>query len=191
MVDFDKYYTSQKADAGEEVGGWTSQMQDAMEELLKNQPTHSRIIDIGCYTGNGIIRAKKLGFENCIGIDLIKENVQKAVEKGVNALQLDMHNMRIFSDKYFDILFMSHAIEHSLSATEVLEECFRITKKGLIIFPIEPDKTTISNPPHYSTFLSLEQVKETVDCALEYYPDIAVWYEERSRLGLEVWMRFE
>lgn len=181
----DTYYKDQEKDAGEEVGGWRDQMVSAILEVTKDLPKTAKIIDVGCFTGEGLVALRNAGFTSIVGIDLIKRNIDRAREKGLNVMQMDMHDMSAIADKAHDFLFMSHAIEHAKDPIKVLKECTRIAKSGVIIFPIEPDKEEVCNPPHYSTFRSEKDVAEK----LEKLPTSFTWVP-KFRLGQEIWVYF-
>lgn len=192
MIDSDSdYYKSQKEDAGEENGGWTNQMIEAFDLFLSSNPDISKIskiLDLGCFTGQGIVAMRNKGYANIIGADLVKENIDKALSKGLNVIQADMHDLSIFADKEFDGLFMSHVIEHSTDPAKVLKECIRISKKGLIIFPIEPDKERVCNPPHYNTFRTISEVSDLITkCNFKLSKQTITL---KKRLGEEVWFEY-
>jgi SAM-dependent methyltransferase len=48
-----------------------------------------KVLDIGCGSGDFLVKAKKAGFD-IEGIDLSKKMVEKALQKGVNAKYLDL-----------------------------------------------------------------------------------------------------
>lgn len=189
MIDSDSdYYKSQKEDAGEENGGWTNQMIEAFDWFLYSFPKDATILDLGCFTGQGILAMHNKGFTNIKGVDLIKENVTKAISKGLDVIQADMHDLSVFRDKQFDGLFMSHVIEHSTDPSKVLKECIRISKRGLIIFPIESDKEKICNPPHYNTFRTISEVSDLITgCGFKLSKQTITF---KKRLGEEVWFEY-
>jgi ubiquinone/menaquinone biosynthesis C-methylase UbiE len=181
-----EYYNSQKNDAGTSYGVWHDQMINAFTEFVIDKPKDSRIVDIGCYRGHGLLHLKNLGYSNLFGIDLIKENVEYFMSRGIGGYELDMHDMSIIPDKFFDLCFMSHSIEHSIDPVKVLKEVIRISKKGLIIFPLEPNSVSIVNPPHYYTFNNKQSVVDVVSKCFSSYK-----LEEKQREGLEIWCLFE
>jgi ubiquinone/menaquinone biosynthesis C-methylase UbiE len=189
MVDFNEYYLSQKNDAGEDNGGWTQQMIDAILVFAKNYPKNSKILDLGCHTGRGLEALKNCGYTDLVGVDLIAENVQSVNKFGVSGVQADMHDLSMFSTNYFDALFMSHAIEHAIDPVKVLKECFRISKDGLIIFPLEEYSLTRCSPPHYYVFRTTEDVFEVIKLTGETNKNII--YEYKNRLGPELWIYFK
>jgi ubiquinone/menaquinone biosynthesis C-methylase UbiE len=185
--DFNEYYQSQKNDAGTTHGDWFNQMIDAIKGIVVNKPKESKIIDIGCHKGHGLEVLKNQGFTNLLGVDLVIENVSSITEKGINGLALDMHDLSMISDKYFDIAFMSHSIEHAIDPLKVLMETTRVAKEGLIIVPIEPYATEIRNPPHYYTFRNIEEF----EIMIKQVPNITYTLEPKNRKASEVWCYFK
>lgn len=183
----DNYYNDQKNDAGEESGGWANQMIESFLGFVKDKPKDSKIVDVGCYTGVGLAVLRDRGFTNLTGIDLVRENITKLYQKDIVGIALNMEDMSIISDQYFDILFMHHAIEHCINPRAAIIEAFRISKKGLIVFPIESDKPVV-NPPHYYTFRSVEDVINVVDSITT---SKIKRLESKVRLGKELWLYYE
>lgn len=162
-IDFETYYQSQKDDAGEEVGIWASNMISNFTQYVAQFEKHMKIVDVGCYTGVGLLSIQKLGYTNVFGIDLVEENIKSAKKRGLSVIQADMHNLDFLQENEFDVLFMNHAIEHSIDPVTVLNNCFRISKHGLIVFPLERNKNERCNPPHYYTFKNENDVYEVIE----------------------------
>jgi len=106
----------------------------------------TKILDVGCE--NGSILAHMKDKYNCdiSGCTLGGEDKPDFVKEG------DMHELP-FDDNSFDIVFIFHTLEHSISPYIVLKEINRVLKnKGLvcIIMPEEGDVYT-SCRQHYST----------------------------------------
>lgn len=187
-MDFKKYYKLQKDEAGEIDGGWVKQATEALILFLKNKDKNSKIIDIGCGYGTTIKELEKYGFKNIKGVDLISEKVEYAISKNINALQMDMHDLK-FEDNSFDYSFMSHAIEHSLDQIKAISEMIRITKKEcMIIAPIEENlQTFLKNSPHTSPIFSYDQwlsVLEKIKCK---FLNIDITNTQKKRMGFEIW----
>ncbi|MFW9989365.1 MAG: class I SAM-dependent methyltransferase, partial [Candidatus Odinarchaeota archaeon] len=85
-----------------------------------------KIIDIACGDGVGLFQFKKLNFYNVIGVELNEEKLNIAKKIGYNVFNLDMHNLSIFPNNEFDIIYSSHTLEHAFNPSEVLKEFYRI-----------------------------------------------------------------
>lgn len=184
-MDLDKYIDIQRKEAGEWEGGWADQMVDALLKSVSNLPKDSKILDIGCNFGRSLFELDKNGYKNCYGIDIVPENTLAARKIGLNALTMNMEDLSMFSDKYFDFAFMSHAIEHSLDPRKAILEMMRVSKSGLIICPIEESRKILVDSPHTSPFYSENEWINLFDKT--NIIQINARHECKTRLGKEVW----
>jgi ubiquinone/menaquinone biosynthesis C-methylase UbiE len=188
-MNYQQYYDLQKNEAGELSGGWAFQMIEAFKDFLKDKDKNSKILDIGCAFGVGVLEMKNLGYNNIVGADLIKEKIEYGIQKGANLIEMDMHDLK-FSNDEFDYSFMSHSIEHSLDPVKAVSEAIRVTKKQvMIITPIEEKNTSQVNSPHTYPFKTFEDWENVVNKAIEK-TNIKVEYQKKHRLGEEIWTYF-
>lgn len=156
-MDYENYYRIQKEEAGEISGGWANQMIAAFRSFLETKPKDSKILDIGCAFGTGVLTLKNEGWSNITGVDLISEKIKYGLDRGANLIVGDMHNLP-FDDNSFEYSFMSHSIEHSLDPVKAISEMVRVTsREGLIIVPLEnTNSKPDANSPHTSPIISRE-----------------------------------
>ena len=87
-------------------------------------------ICLGSRTGQEVVALKKLGINNCIGIDL--HEFKPYTIKG------DIHNIN-FSDNHFDLAF-TNIFDHSLYPEKFVSETYRILcKNGILILHLQLD----------------------------------------------------
>jgi SAM-dependent methyltransferase len=80
--------------------------------LLKNFSSSAKILELGCGPGYLLEYLKSKGFDNILGIDISKEQVEIAVAKGLRAVEGDVFDfLRSNSEKY-DLIFAFDFIEH-------------------------------------------------------------------------------
>lgn len=187
----EQYLKLQEEEAGEWEGGWADQMLSALFNSTKDLPLNSKIIDLGCNLGRSCFELTKKGYTNVFGVDLVPSKTLYARKLGLNVITMNIEDLSMFSDNYFDFAFMSHSIEHTLNPLKAIEEMIRISNSGLIICPIEQ---SISNKltPHTSPFFSKEQWAELlskVNSKLIINKNIHSTFT--SRLGDEVWTVYE
>ncbi|EYE88761.1 hypothetical protein Q428_06260 [Fervidicella metallireducens AeB] len=94
----------------------------------------SKILDIGCGTGNYAIEIKKITNCETYGLDISEAVISKALEKDktVNWILCDaLHTP--FENNFFDFIYMTDVIHHILNIDKLFIEINRILKnKGKI-----------------------------------------------------------
>ncbi len=109
---------------------------------------NKKVLDIGCEEGLVIDELSR-----SFGCDVMGVTFGNIDEKKTHYIkQGDMHELP-FDDNSFDVVFIMHTLEHSISPYIVLSEIKRVLMDGgelLIIMPEEGDIWT-SVPQHYST----------------------------------------
>jgi len=104
------------------------------EYLRRKRPI--KVLDIGCHEGMMILYCRKNNSEvEFHGMDIRKERLDKALEKGYNsAILQDIRNRPLpYKDDFFDAAICSHIFEHLERPGEVLEELNRVMKKNGIL----------------------------------------------------------
>ena len=79
---------------------------------------------IGCRNHHELELLEQKGIKKVIGIDLFSYNQRIKV--------MDMHHLK-FRNNAFDLVFLSHYLEHALKYTQVLSEFARVLRDGGII----------------------------------------------------------
>lgn len=185
MFTYEEYRKLQINGSGLSFGSkWGDQMEEAILSYLKDVPKSSRIIDIGCGEGRGLIALKNLGFNRLDGIDISNEKIKMVCSHSINGKVIDFHDLTMYQTQSFDYLFCSHAIEHSIYPHLVIKECLRIAKNGLFIVPIDDKpQPELGSSPHTSNFSTEEQWTRLFD----QYCDRNHKHESKERLGKEIW----
>lgn len=189
-MEFSKYKHLQETQGGASSFGsaWGDQMEVAILDYFSDKPKNSKIIDIGCGDGRGLLALRNIGFTNLTGVELSETRAKGARDLGFNIFEIDFHNMAIFKDSEFDYLFCSHAIEHSLNPKIVLYECFRIAKNGLFICPIDnKPQPPIGESPHTSNFANENDWYNVWSTMIASKKSR---HETKNRLGKEIWSYF-
>lgn len=91
--------------------------------------SNTRILDVGCGRGYGMLKFKELGCGNIQGITLSDEDVKASQDRGFTCSKQDM-SFTEFADQSFDFLFVRHALEHSPYPLLTLKEFNRILDVG-------------------------------------------------------------
>lgn len=107
-----------------------------------NGKTRGKLLDIGCGHGKFLAKMQELGWE-VIGVEPDKEAVKMAREKfGLNIHQGTLEQAGFFSDS-FDVITMSHVIEHIPDPIRILKECQRILKPNGYLVILTPNNNCL------------------------------------------------
>ena len=98
-----------------------------MRHLSKPRPGQ-RLLDVGCGNGGFLLRARSAGWD-VVGLDFDPKAVDTARKRG---LDVYLGGIEIFEGKQnqFDVITLSHVIEHVHDPNCVLRNCFRLIKPG-------------------------------------------------------------
>lgn len=83
-----------------------------------------RVLCVGCRNSLELDRFRARGFEDVVGIDVFSQREDIKV--------MDMHEMT-FPDDSFDVVYASHALEHSYEVDRVVHEIVRVARDGAIV----------------------------------------------------------
>ena len=111
---------------------------ELMKYLHGYIPKKGKILEIGCNTGYECIMIQNKN-RQVTGIDIGKEFIEKTKSLGINAIIMDMHELK-FPKNYFDCIYINNTLEHSHTPKKVFSEMFRVLKKdGKAIICIPSD----------------------------------------------------
>jgi len=135
----------------EEVIGNQDKVIDMYKEIFSHYKLKIRgdILDVGCSMGGFLYSLQKLKSVKFIGgMDLDKTAVQIANEykkkKKIKNVEIKVSNSSKipFKDNTFDIVFIKDVVEHlenMVNLDRTLKECYRVLKKGGIMFVEAPN----------------------------------------------------
>ncbi|MGI6390582.1 MAG: class I SAM-dependent methyltransferase [Kiritimatiellia bacterium] len=96
-----------------------------------------RVLDIGCGDGSLLEQIKGKSLH---GIDISKEQLAKAVQKGITVHQVNLDSEPIpYPAEHFDIIISSEVIEHVLVPDLLLREARRVLNKDGIFILTTPN----------------------------------------------------
>lgn len=101
---------------------------DAGMRHLPNKVKDGRILDFGCGNGAFLSRAQSAGWF-VVGTDFDVKAVAAAKARGLD-VRLGGTETLDSSKEQFDIVFLSHVIEHVHNPVELMESCFALLKPG-------------------------------------------------------------
>lgn len=131
-----------------------------VEMFSKYINKNAAILDIGIREGAFIEFLKEKGFNNLYGIDIYEKSIELAKEKGINC---EVANAQEFSlAKQFDLIVMSHVLEHCPDPASVLDCVYTHLNIDGILFievPIEKgEPRPTEKDAHYFNFNSFDDM---------------------------------
>ena len=141
-------------------------MSDAslLKTIAQRVPQGSHVLDLGC--GGGALLQQLAREQACTGygIEIDDANVLACVRRGVNVLQLNLHEgLKSFADQSFDVVLQINTLQHLRNAEVMLRETARVGRLGIVAFP---------NFAHWANRLSVLRGRMPVTARLPYE-----WYD--------------
>ena len=132
--------------------------------LKDHMNSEMKVLDIGCRDGSFLESLRTIvGTWQLWGIELNETASMIAGDKGIMVYNTDAHNITCENlpacgMAFYDLVCMTHLLEHTHSPIQVLKEALRVLKEGGLLFieiPLEPmPKETPTKWGHYFTFQS-------------------------------------
>jgi SAM-dependent methyltransferase len=88
------------------------------------QPAGGSVLCVGCRNALELDRFRARGFADVLGIDVFSQREDIKV--------MDMHQMT-FPDRSFDVVYCSHALEHSYDVDRVAGEIVRVARDDAVV----------------------------------------------------------
>jgi SAM-dependent methyltransferase len=105
---------------------------------------------VGCRNALELDRFRARGFDDVVGIDVFSQRA--------DILVMDMHEMS-FADDSFDVVYASHALEHSYDVDRVVREIVRTARDGAVVGIEVPVRAQASTADRV-VFSGLDQLRE-------------------------------
>jgi methionine biosynthesis protein MetW len=137
---------------------------DTQRVIADLVPVGARVLDLGC--GDGALLERLVRQRRCTGygIEIDDANVLACVRRGINVLQLNLHEgLAAFQDQSFDVVLQIDTLQHLRNAEVMLRETARVGRIGIVAFP---------NFAHWPNRLSVLRGRMPVTRRLPYQ-----WYD--------------
>jgi len=96
----------------------------------------SRVLDLGCGTGELLYYLKKEKQVRGSGIESSEDKVTECIEKGLQVLQGDINEeIRDYPDKAFDYVILSQTLQQVYAPQELIHELLRVGRQVIVSFP--------------------------------------------------------
>jgi SAM-dependent methyltransferase len=102
----------------------------SVEEMVKRLAPGASICDLGCGHGLLLKRFKDLGFD-VIGVDPDPSSREFAAKSGIIVLEGTAERAPAeLANRQFDLVLMTHSLEHCIAPMAAIANAFRMTKEG-------------------------------------------------------------
>lgn len=107
-----------------------------MEAIAALVPVGSRVLDLGCGTGELLHHLQTTKGCTGYGVELDDANVLACAKRGVNVIQLNLEEgLAIFEDQSFDVVLQLETLQHLRNTEAMLKETARVGRMGIVSFP--------------------------------------------------------
>lgn len=111
-------------------------MSSVVEQIAALVPEGSRVLDLGCGTGELLAHLQQHRGCSGYGVELDDANLLACVQRGVNAIQLNLEEgLSIFEDQSFDVVLQLETLQHLRNTELMLRETARVGRIGIVSFP--------------------------------------------------------
>ena len=107
-----------------------------LELIAELVPQGSRVLDLGC--GSGELLAHLIEKRGCsgYGIELADANVHASLARGIDVIQANLEDgLALFEDRSFDVVLQLDTLQHLRNTEKMLRETARVGRIGIVSFP--------------------------------------------------------
>jgi len=106
--------------------------------LIQKYKKRGNLLEVGCMYGFLLDQAQKYGY-NAYGVEISQEAASYARENlGLNVFNCTLED-ELFDSQFFDVVFLSHLIEHLEDPKAVMTKIFRLLKNDGVVIILCPN----------------------------------------------------
>ena len=142
------------------------------------EPNGRTMLDVGCADGSFSKQiSKRVGAEDCHGVEILEEQIRKSKQKGINVKKFDLNKKFEFKSNFFDVVVANQILEHLHDTDNFAKEIYRVLRPGgyaIISTPnlasahnifslalgLQPFPASVSNEVILGNFLNPEYMKQ-------------------------------
>jgi methionine biosynthesis protein MetW len=118
----------------EEISGQQARWQDDLIE--QRVPTGSSVLDLGCGSGDLLVRLMERKAVRGQGVELEASAVFECVARGVPVVQCNLdEGLKGFSNQSFDYIVLEETLQTLHRPIELLKEMLRVGRRSIVSFP--------------------------------------------------------
>jgi methionine biosynthesis protein MetW len=107
-----------------------------MELIAELVPLGSRVLDLGCGTGEFLAHLREHRQCSGYGVEIADANVLACTKRGVDVIQLNLEDgLALFEDRSFDVVLQLDTLQNLRNTEHMLRETARVGRIGIVSFP--------------------------------------------------------
>jgi SAM-dependent methyltransferase len=109
----------------------------------RRMPANGSFLEIGCAAGDVLERVRSAGHPDVQGIEISREACEQAWKRGLKVFHGTLDEFE--SDDKFDLVFMSHVIEHVLDPVATVAKIRSLLKPGGVLYLETPNVRSLDS----------------------------------------------
>jgi 2-polyprenyl-3-methyl-5-hydroxy-6-metoxy-1,4-benzoquinol methylase len=132
--------------------------------------TCKRVLDVGCGQGILLDKLKENGNATC-GLDISIEGLKQSVDKGHTVIHGNIETFDFKDFEKFDIIILSHILEHLDKDHEVIQKCKNLLRKNGKIIGLVPNNvlSVETEPSHVRVYNKNSLMELLGNCFIEEF----------------------
>lgn len=106
------------------------------DQIVKLVQPSASVLDLGCGRGSLLVKLRRIGARNLMGLELNQEDVLYCLQRGLDVVQADLNKgLAPFSDSQFDYVVLSHTLQAVCDVEPLIADMLRVGRKSIVSFP--------------------------------------------------------